>query len=173
MLIELVDSSARNEQDLLTLLKQFDPLLKKYGRQLGTEDGYKDMRLEFIEFIRSFNKKEHPYLQDGAMVNYIAVSMKNRYRKLLRQKIKNNFHTVPWDSVSSVNCNDNNICYNRCSLIPILDSKVLTKKEIAVLILCYEHGWTSAEIARKMNVSRQNVNQIKRNAIRKLAEDFT
>ena len=46
--------------------------------------------------------------------------------------------------------------------------KVLTEKERKIIALVYEYQLSSAEIARKLHTTRQNVNQCKKRAELKL-----
>ena len=53
-----------------------------------------------------------------------------------------------------------------------LPQGVLSKTELSVLIAIYEDGESAAGIARKLNVSRQNINQIKKRAEQKLRKNL-
>ena len=44
----------------------------------------------------------------------------------------------------------------------------LTKKERKVLTLIYLHGYTSVDIARIVHTTKQNINQVKMRALKKL-----
>lgn len=168
MLIYQLEAASKSQAEMLILIERFNPLLKKYGRMLGTEDGYQDMSLAFIEFAKSFRSNTIRDCSDGAVVNYIAKSMKNAYNKLLKMKIRQNFPCISWDELTE---NENYSLSNGPDDEPIsalLSDYHLTKKESEVLWLFFEDGYSASEIARVMHVSRQNINQIKLHAIAKL-----
>lgn len=170
MLSNQVYSSLQNSQVMLNLIKKFDPLLRKYGRMLQIEDGYEEMQLEFIELIHKINAKPRLDLSEGAMVNYIVSSIKNSFYKLLRESKKQLQPVISFDELT-----DKSKCQliskNEMPLVIIL-SRTLNRKEILILRLCFEYGYSSAEIARHLHVTRQNINQIKKRALRKLRSDI-
>ena len=53
-----------------------------------------------------------------------------------------------------------------------LQTDGLTEKERLVLALIYQYGFSSAEVARKVHTTRQNVNQIKKRAEKKVLEKY-
>mgnify|MGYP000148769143 CR=1 FL=1 len=166
MLSSQVYSALENSQVMLDLIKKFEPLLKKYGRKLEMEDGYEEMQLEFIELIHKLNAKPHLNLTEGAMVNYIVSSIKNSFYKLSRERKKQLQPSISFDELTDKS-KYQLISENKTLPIIIL-SRTLSTREILILRLCFEYGYTSAEIARHFNVTRQNINQIKKRALKKL-----
>lgn len=65
-----------------------------------------------------------------------------------------------------------NAAYDEQPLSLYMPRGILTDTEQAILIAIYEDGKSIAEIAKQQNVSRQNINQIKKKAIRKLKTVF-
>ena len=170
MLSSQVYSALENSQVMLDLIKKFDPLLKKYGRKLEMEDGYEEMQLEFIELIHKINAKPHLNLSEGAMVNYIVSSIKNSFYKLLREKKKQLQPSISFDELTDKSKYQ---LISKNEMPPyIILSRTLNRKEILILRLCFEYGYSSAEIARHLHVTRQNINQIKKRALRKIKSDI-
>ena len=62
--------------------------------------------------------------------------------------------------------------WNEETISQDLPQGLLSPKELYVLFAIYERGESAASIARKLKVTRQNINQIKKNAERKLKEKF-
>ena len=70
-----------------------------------------------------------------------------------------------WNRVYSMNTNS----LNYTTFDDILSScSSLTKKEKSILKLIYIYGYSSTEIARQFSSSKQNINQIKKRALKKL-----
>ena len=98
--------------------------------------------------------------------------MRNAYISLLSSKDKTAEPPVSWEELTEA---------QRFGLeAPIREREALdfselldicpelTKKERRVLTLIYFHGYTSAEVARIVHSTKQNINQIKMRALKKL-----
>ena len=57
-------------------------------------------------------------------------------------------------------------------LSQVLPQGILSEAELNILTAIYEDGESVTGIARKLNVSRQNINQIKKRAEQKLRENL-
>lgn len=68
-----------DETAALQLLEMFDKLLRKYARQLGTEDAYEELRLFFFELLDRLRNKKVRGDNDGYAVSYISKSVRNQY----------------------------------------------------------------------------------------------
>ena len=51
LLIKIINAQKNHEEDLLGLVNDFVPLIKKYATKMSSEDAFADLRLEFIEII--------------------------------------------------------------------------------------------------------------------------
>ena len=60
LIAQIKQAALGNQQEMLNLIKQFDPLLKKYARKLYYPDAYCDLRLFFIDLIH--------YLADNILI---------------------------------------------------------------------------------------------------------
>ena len=161
-----------DETSILNLIERFSPLLRKYARKLNYEDSFLDMQLAFIEMLHAVQPYKLNSTSDGAVVKYIQVSMHNAYVKLLKKYIRSSFPAEELDTYTDAQF------YKRVKpqkSEPNGSSKppgVLTKKESYVLHGIYGLGYTAAEIARQNGVTRQNVNQVKKNAMEKLRRAY-
>lgn len=51
LLDEIRNAQDGNQDSMMTIIRRFNPLLKKYGKKLGYEDATDDLTVEFIEQI--------------------------------------------------------------------------------------------------------------------------
>jgi DNA-directed RNA polymerase sigma subunit (sigma70/sigma32) len=157
-----------NQQAILNLIEKFNPVLKKYARKLETEDAYNDLQLEFLETILYLNCGKLNQQGDGAMVNYLSRSIYHSYVKLLQRLISKKIPAISVDELTDQVLYQNSGFYlDGISTIEI-PPDLLTRKEKYILHKIHIMGCSSAEIARTNKMSRQNVNQIKLRAEKKL-----
>lgn len=171
MITELI-AELPSESAYLELLERFDKLLKKYSRKLSLEDSYEELRLFFFKIVNKMNRQNLCCHSDGQAVNYIALSIKNYYIAL-SAKNKREAHTCFSDMT------DEQIAF--VDSLPATNEQLkikknfpsippLTDKEINVLIMLFELGYSVHETADILNTSRQAVNQTKLRAINKIRE---
>lgn len=157
-----------NQQAILNLISKFSPALKKYARKLGTEDGYYDLQAEFLELIIRLDCSKLRETGDGALVQYLSHSIYHAYIKLLRHLIDSKLPTSSIDELTDSRLYQNLLVYEAQYDILELPPKLLTEQETSVFFQICILGYSAADLARKMNTSRQNVNQTKQRAISKL-----
>lgn len=156
------------------LISKFEPILKKYSYKLFWEDALNDMIVKFIELIQELPLDNLRCKADGALVNYIAQSVRNTYLAYLRDYFNRPQASVSLDDSSEAQKLEA-ISYEdkkeEQDFLDLLDScPELTEKERTVLILVYYWGYTSVQIAESLSTSKQNINQIKKRALKKLRE---
>lgn len=171
-----IDLAQRGQENaLVDLLLQFNPLLKKYARKLDTEDSYEDLRCFFIELVYHFDLHRMQNPSDGALVAYIGNCVKHRYIQESQRKNRSiieltesslseaQLYTIK--EIQSVSNDEINIF--------LLDlSHILTELEQKVVYWICVEGYTSASVAIALGVTRQNINQIKQRALKKLKAAF-
>ena len=156
---------------MLFIIQKFEPQLKHYSRRLHSEDAQSELTLRFIETIHAMNLDSLRSQGDGTIVAYLAQSVRNAYISLLPFK-KTVEPPVSWEELTEAQL---------LGLVaPIREREVLdfselldtcpelTKKERKVLTLIYLHGYTSVDIARIVHTTKQNINQVKMRALKKL-----
>lgn len=169
MLSDLIMSAQTGDkQSMLDLIEKFSPIIKKYGHKLDPEDGVNEITLFFIELIHQFNFSKLKSGSDGVIVSYIEKCVIHFYIKA--RKGMYNDRTLYWDELPEKSKAKIELisCQPGSSLDLAFPLQKLTEKERLVIIQIYEFGFTSAEIAKHLRVSRQNVNQIKKRAEAKI-----
>ena len=176
MLFELFQASQDNDQEaMLTLIQRFHPLLGKYGRKLDYEDAEADLVADFIEWVKKLNLSNIYDSSDGALINYISKSVYRLFLRRLRSIIDKEPRCIYFEDMTPMQQNDllkHTAVPDELPLAQDLPQGVLSKAELNILSAIYENGKSAASIARKLNVSRQNINQIKKRALQKLRESL-
>lgn len=163
---------------MLFIIQKFEPQLKHYSRRLHSEDAQSELTLRFIETIHAMNLDSLRSQGDGTIVAYLAQSVRNAYISLLPFK-KTVEPPVSWEELTEAQLLglvapirerevlDFSELLDTCP--ELLDTcPELTKKERKVLTLIYLHGYTSVDIARIVHTTKQNINQVKMRALKKL-----
>lgn len=164
MLDETITSAQRNNSEsLLALIEKFKPLLKKYAYKLHYEDAYYDLQLDFIQIILTINLDAQNQKSEGALVNYICNSVQHAYCKRLKAILDYTTPTVELDSPTNVQISNLLAApsHQEFSDFALDVANILTEKEYQVIVLVYKYQLSSAEIARRLCTTRQNVNQCK------------
>jgi len=162
-----------NEHDMLMLVDKFLPLLKKYAGILKVEDSYEMLLLNFIEVILSLDLQKLQSNSDGVLVNYFAKATFYSFLSHRKKYIKESGHTMLYDGLSDAqkHCIQKKLVFYD-DLFEVeyddLFSAVLTDRERTVITSIFVDGNSVAYIAEQFGVSRQNINQIKEKALRKL-----
>ena len=168
------DAQSGNKESMSYLLEKFSPLIRKMSYQIALkgktdqEDVYSDLQLEFILLIHNIKLNCIENVNDGALVNYIAKSIK-RAKPMSLSNIK---ETVGFGDLSPAEARETQLrtsnfdTYDRLLLLDL--EKLLTPKEFIVIKWIFFDGQTVKEIAMKAGITRQSVNQIKLRALKKL-----
>ena len=177
MLCILVSTAKSGNKDAMAeIIDKFNPILKKYSRKLGYEDAYNELVLFFIELIYKIPEKLIASQNDGKLVKYISISVKNHYYYLLKKDI----FSISEIAISEMSDEQKHYLESFLSVtnetnvndILYILKDFLTPNELHVIILIYYLGYTSAEIARKEKTTRQAVNQLKQRAIHKIKKNL-
>lgn len=151
---------AKSEKDeMLSLLRQFDPLLKKYAHELRYEDAYNDLQLCFIELIErikieGFIGKGEEYLLSYIRKSVVSFSIK------LSKKMHHRVVELQNDDYSR---SDSYIGLLWCDL-----QNVLTKDEQQFLVELYFEDISASELAKRGQVSKQAISNKKRRILDKI-----
>lgn len=176
MIERILRAAAGSEADMLQLIQQFDPLLKKYANKLSYEDAYYDLQYEFIRVIYNIALKGVDNAQDKYLVSYIHKSLIRAYYRLAN---KNRYY--------SKNCSFADLTegqqYYLAAKLSFEDeyiqlfkddlSAYLTPKEYIVIIKVVVYGLSSADVAKEFGVSKQSIKQIKKRAFKKISQWLT
>ncbi|AGL03314.1 RNA polymerase sigma factor [Desulfoscipio gibsoniae] len=171
----IVQSQTSDSSATLTLIRKFDPLLRKYAYKLYYDDAYNDLLFDFIEFLNNIRIDRMRDTSEGILISYICTSIRSNYiKRLLAMKRLQNF--VPYSALS-----DSELYYAEAASAttdPYLKLEltgidhVLTESELFIVKMIYLLGYTVTETAGIYRISRQAVNQTKRRALQKLKKWF-
>ncbi|MCL2828379.1 MAG: sigma-70 family RNA polymerase sigma factor [Oscillospiraceae bacterium] len=160
-------------ESLLLLLKQFEPILNKYAWKLNLDydDAKQEMLLVFIALINSMILSSLRDSSNKALVSYIAKSVHNAYIHISKKNRSSQNETSLEDSGHTWEAR--HFSSDAYMGVYIAELKtVLTEREFQVFQLHYLEDKPIDDMATKLGVSRQNINQIKLKAIRKLKEFY-
>lgn len=168
----ILRAQAGSQEDMLFLIQRFEPQLKHYSRRLYLEDAQSELTLRFIETIHAMNLDSLRSQGDGTIVAYLAQSVRHAYISLLPSRDKATEPPVSWEELTEaqrLGLESPISGYEALDFSELLDTcPELTKREREVLTLIYFRGYTSAEVARTVHSTKQNINQIKMRALKKL-----
>lgn len=132
----------------------FEGLIVHYGRKIG-EDGCSELVLFLLELIHSLDTEKFIPDESEALQRYIAVSLRNKYillskRAQARLRISNELCE---ESAKYIIEPDIGI-----SLRDALST--VSERQRTVLIYRYFYGFSDAEIAELLGITRQAVHQL-------------
>lgn len=173
MLCDLICcAQSGDKRAMMELIDKFSPLFKKYAGKLNYEDAYEDIILFYMEMIRSMDLDRIASLEDGAIISYINISIINYYNKRVRKLIRCGREVALSDLTEEQKhyVEAKAAKTNKTNFLEELGIRnLLSQKECQIIYLIYEEGYTAAEIAKISKKSRQSVNQLKRRALKKIA----
>lgn len=169
MLAELI-KELPDEQAYLVLLNRFEKLLRKYANILGYEDAYQDLQLFFLSLVLKMGTDLVLSEGDGAIVAYIAASIKHHFYTLSRNHQRR--HEMLYSELSDEQLSAiEKMCsaYDEPDIseyFPIMCK--LSEKEKTVIREIFVEGYSVQNVADRNHISRQAVNQLKLRAIKKI-----
>lgn len=174
---KILEAQRGNQNCMLDLIRTFQQLLHKYAYKLHYEDAFSDLVISLIEVIYKIKIEDFSETGDGALVNYITESINHTYFKLSKRA---NILSSKEQHVSDLT--ESQQFYMENAPAPeeehlskfklMLSGCNLTNAEKEVIIKFFFWETSVSQIAKEMKVSRQNVNQIKNRAIKKLRKIY-
>jgi len=162
MLETLQKAKCGNKDALMELIEKFKPIIRKYSRKLRYDTAESDLVIELIKIIKIIPIDRESLNNDNEFVSYIAAAIRYEYYKLRKQ---NSYQEIPLNDFIVIDCrqidHDLRICINQ-----LVDK--LPSKEKFIINSIFFYGYSEAELAKKLDISRQAVNKTKNNALRKL-----
>lgn len=165
---KILSAKSGNKDDMLCLIEKFSPVTKKYGRKLDIEEGISEVTLYFIELVHHLNIHKLRSCSDAALVCYVAQCISHFYTKMKKGPYDNRVLYIEELTEAHKAKLDADYATEDLPFDWALPLQQLTDKEQFVIIQIYEYGFSSAEIAKHLGVSRQNINQIKKRAESKI-----
>ena len=157
----LLNANSTHDKDSLEfILNKFYPLIKKCAGQLSYVEAMTDLNIFLIEFIYKLDPKKIAPYSEGELVNYIAAAIKNKKIDLYRKS------RLKVDEVYVENMPDSSAFENEVCFYGILLE--LPERQRYVFCERYIKGYSDAEIAKKLNLSRQAVHKLRLKAVETL-----
>lgn len=156
----LVKKAKKDTESQMRLLNQMKPLINMYSKKLfflDSEDATQEICLAIIEAIINITECE----TDGQCITYINNAVKYRFARLCKRNIKKEKMEETYElnlklAIYNEKYGDIETIYDWTDKIKKLSNK--QKKIFNYLI----EGYTDYEIAKKMGMSRQYINRVKK-----------
>lgn len=152
--------SIESQEIILIKIKKFEPIIKKYSRKLNYDGAETDLIITLMKILNKLPNNKN----EKIITSYIAKSIKNEYIKLSKknQLITQNEIFFEIEPVGDSNLDMETIIDIKNAL------KILTTNQRRVIKLKMYYGYSDAEIAAKLNITRQAVNKTKKAALKKI-----
>lgn len=160
---ELVESVKEDKEKFYLILEKFDPLLKRYTRLLyrdDKEDVYSELTVALWEAVCKISYYEN----DGQVINYLSMALKNKFFELYRVSCKYHNHMAGVDDTEiSMISTPGSLCEE---IIVQEDMQKVSsrlkgkKKQIFEMIFIQEYS--NVEVADKLKISRQYVHRVRK-----------
>ena len=162
--VELIEEIRKDRNQFYRLINKFEPLIKKYTRKLY-KDEEDDVRAEYLLALWEAVQRMEYNRCDGEIVEYLnnAVQMKFQelYRKSRKQHDRESNETVEEKpQTQTYEEKEYSKILLRQDLKKFASHYTGVKKQIFSFIV--EEGMSDAEIAEKIQKSRQYVHRIRR-----------
>ena len=159
-------------EDIMDL---FSPLLGKYTRMMqNDEDAASALRLSLMEVVHTVRPDSFSVSSDYALINYFQKTVHHEYIRLSKKQAQKRQNEFYWDNGAEED--------SRAYVIPdpaseqpiqtamlhMMLKQLLTEREYHCIDGIVLRGYTAGEMAQKIGVSKQAVNQCKLRAIKKL-----
>ena len=167
-LSELIENFQKGDMDAFqTINLEFEGLISFYSKKLGGEDYFQELEVFLLELLRQIKISTFDAYTNDGLKRYIAVSIRNRYISLSKEKQKTEFLS------SDIYEKDLRVDFKPANkLITEEMLGLLSKKQRQVITYKYIYGYSDAEIAEYFKISRQAVNRLKIRAIEIMREYY-
>lgn len=146
---------------------EFKNLILFYGRKLKYEDAASELTLFLIELLYDIDLEKFEDDESDFLKRYIAVSIKNKYIALSVAKSKiRDYESAFLEKCCGCEQEFDDRVY--CSEI----IKNLSDMQRTVIVYHFVYGYSIAEIAKRLNITRQSVNKTKNRALKALRREF-
>ena len=170
-------SQSGDKDSLMTLIKKFEPLLKKYASKCDCEDAHSELLLSFITLIvKAIDVDCFSCFDERGVLKYIKSSIHHAYIAFSKRQYKLHLE-IPFsyfETLENPMPFDNYISEYDDYFAAELESlsNILTPKETEVIKLVYVLGYPSKKAAEILRISSSAVSQIKNRALNKLKKIY-
>lgn len=155
--------NGENEK-ILDLLSKFDLKIRKLSRKLNYEYAETDLKIYFIELIKSINIYKLKNKSDNGIFKYLNICLDNKSNMLYKSNSKFNNEIIGYDD--EINNEIEYLQTNKVEIYAML--YCLNHIEKKIIISKYINKLTDKEIAYSLGISRQSVYTNKIKALNKL-----
>ena len=146
------------------LYEAFAGLIHHFESKLGYDDAGQELTVFLLEIVYSLDTSKFLPDQSEAINRYIAVSVRNKYIALSKKKHRHILESGElYDSIGCTAELDNYAALRE-------GMKLLSKRQRQTITLRYIHGYSDAEIADRLGITRQAVNRLERKGLSILRE---
>ena len=173
----LIRAAQQGDSDaLLEVVDVFEPAIRKYVRLMNNDEDFEsEIVLHLIEVVCSMELSRLSATNDGLLICYVCNALKNKYIYLSKKRRKiaitelatEDEEKFEWQNKQR----DNSDCHKSIELEDLLQ-RTLTSKERLCIELIVIQGYTAAEVAMYLGVTKQAVNQCKKRALSKLKSNL-
>lgn len=160
----LIHAQQGSEIEICNLVDKFKPLIRKYARQLSYDCAETDLVIAILEFIQGVNPDRVRGCEDAVLVSYIAKMLRNKkidlYRSNTLKKLEETNEEYELADYSNSDIDERIVSMNYINQ--------LSDKQRSILIRRYIMGYSDAEIAGQLKISRQAVCKMKNKALKTL-----
>ncbi len=165
MLIPLAESFKKGDMSVFPIIfGEFKHLMLYYSKKSADEDVFGELSVFLLELLYKIEPESFKKQEGEGFKRYIAAALRNRYIQIMKIKQKLSMESLEleeWDSFTVIS-------YENEGLREALESLELKRR--LVTELKYIYGYSEAEIAHRLKITRQAVNKHKNNALRDLKE---
>ena len=167
------EAQAGSDTAMLEIVKAFEPSIKKFTRLLNNdEDCRSELILKLISLVKlDIHLDQIDNQSDGGLISYIYKALYVYYILLSKKKNFKNYYEISVNDGTFMNHTASNImCHNDTYDALLIETlkQVLTEKEFSYVDQIVLKGYTAEQVADKLGISKQAVNQSKNRALNKL-----
>ena len=160
----LLDAHRGSESEVNNLIDMFKPLISKYARQLAYDCAETDLIIAMLEFVQDLDTERIKDCNDAVLVSYIATMLRNKKIDIYRNFVLKELVVINVDyDLCGFNNNDID---ERIDCVNYISQ--LSDKQRNILIRRFVMGYSDAEIALQLKISRQAVCKVKNKALNNL-----
>ena len=163
-----------DENAMLKIIEKFEPLINKYFKKSQSDEDVKSeiiMKLiKVVKFDLKFDRFQE--LNDGAIISYIATSLKRHYYAIFDKNNKTLDLELACEDETIITLLDSTKMVNEMDVENMILSEILrtilNEKEYECVYYIVFMGYTAEELSKKLKITKQACNQCKQRAFEKI-----
>lgn len=168
LLLSLIKKFKEQDMNAFTIIyDEFKKLILLYSTKIQDEDATQELTLFLIELLYNIDISKFKNDFSDSLKRYIAVSIRNKYISLSKQKVK--YINQTSELFEDIFLTEQPFC-EKLDIYRALSK--LTYKQKTVIIYRYIYCYSDAEIAKLFSISIPAVNRLKNRALETLKEYY-